>query len=461
MLKSKSKSPQKDRLKEAQNRPETAKPAPTKDALKSEPKAAEKPSETLPQKAAVKSPEAAPVQAAKNAPESPPETGATPPPARQLKTDISFSGGLYNFLAARQISLAFTSYQTGILYILGHGRDKKLSLHQAHYPQAMGVVGNGARLYLASLNQIIRLENIVGPNQLANDKHDKVYVPRNFQTTGAVDLHEIGVCKDGRVVFINTKYSCLCELSLKHSFKPIWKPSFISQLAPEDRCHLNGLAMEDGVPRYASAVCRSDVVDGWRDRREDGGIIIDIETDEIVAEGLSMPHSPRVYDGKLWVINSGSGELGWIDRKTKTFKPVAFCPGFVRGLAFVEGHAIVTLSKPRYQRFDGLALADKLKEKDADPWCGVLIISLSDGSITHWVRFDGAIQEMFDVCILPGVRDALTVGPHTAEYNSLITFEPLPETGKETGNAPEIDTGPAKEAEKAKPALAPEKADAR
>ncbi|MCR9269732.1 MAG: TIGR03032 family protein [Hyphomonadaceae bacterium] len=368
----------------------------------------------------------APEKEAATKAETPPETAPAAPeaaPAAPQKTDISFSSGLYNFLATRNISLAFTSYQTGILYFLGHGLDKKLSLHQARYPQAMGVVGNSERVYLASLNQIIRLENVIGPNQLANEKFDKVFVPRNFQTTGAVDLHEIGVKKDGRVVFINTRYSCLCELSLKHSFKPIWKPPFISKLAPEDRCHLNGLAMQDGEPKYASAVCRSDIIDGWRDRRDDGGVIIDIETDEIVAEGLSMPHSPRVHEDKLWVVNSGTGEIGWIDQKKKAFKPVAFCPGFIRGLAFVDGYAIVTLSKPRYKRFDGLALEDKLKEKDADPWCGVQVISLADGSVAHWIRFDGAIQELFDVTVLPGVKDALTVAPHSAEFNSFITIE--------------------------------------
>ena len=353
------------------------------------------------------------------------EKVATDEKAKAQTTNLSFSGALYSFLASRNISLAFTSYQTGNLYILGHGLDKKLALHQVRYPQAMGVVGDGRRIYLASLNQIVRLENVIGPNQLANERHDKVYVPRNFQTVGAVDLHEIGIRKDGRVVFVNTKYSCLCELSLKHSFKPIWKPTFISKLAAEDRCHLNGLAMQDGEPKYVSAVCKSDVVDGWRDRRDDGGIIIDIDTDEIVAEGLSMPHSPRVYEGKLWVANSGSGEIGWIDQKTKKFKPVAFCPGFIRGLSFVDGYAVVTLSKPRYKRFDGLELATKLEEKDADPWCGVQIISLQDGSVAHWIRFDGAIQELFDVCVLPGVRDALTVAPHSAEFNNFVTFEDL------------------------------------
>lgn len=344
-------------------------------------------------------------------------------PQTTAKTDISFSGGLKAFLTSNNISLAFTSYQSGNLYLFGPGNDDKLAMHQAAYPQAMGVVGDANRVYLASHSQIIRLENVLAAGQIANNKHDKVYVPRNFQTTGAADLHEIGVCADGKVVFINTKYSCLCELSLTHSFRPIWKPDFISKLAPEDRCHLNGLAMEEGKPRYASAVCRSDVVDGWRDRRHDGGIIIDIATDKIVAEGLSMPHSPRSHDGKLWVANSGTGEIGYVDRKTKSFHAIAFCPGFIRGLAFINGYAIVTLSKPRYKRFDGLQLANGLEQRDADPWCGVQIISLADGSVTHWIRFDGAIQELFDVCVLPGVKDAITLGPQSQEILNFITIE--------------------------------------
>lgn len=346
-------------------------------------------------------------------------------PAKEdsAKTDISFSAGLKAFLETNGISLAFTSYQSGNLYLFGAGNDGKLAMHQAAYPQAMGVVGDAHRIYLASHSQIVRLENVLAPGQIANKKHDKLYVPRNFQTTGAVDLHEIGVCDDGKIVFINTKYSCLCELSLTHSFRPIWKPSFISRLAPEDRCHLNGLAMDKGKPRFASAVCQSDIVDGWRDRRHDGGIIIDISNDKIVAEGLSMPHSPRIHNRRLWVANSGTGELGYINRKTKQFHPFAFCPGFIRGLAFIGDYAIVTLSKPRYKRFDGLQLADTLEQKDADPWCGVQIISLSDGSVAHWIRFDGAIQELFDVCVLPGVKDAITLGPQSPEILSFITIE--------------------------------------
>lgn len=346
---------------------------------------------------------------------------AAPPEAGTI--DIDFSSGLAGFLASNNVSIGFTSYQTGRLYLIGHGPDGKLALHEAVYPQAMGVTGDADRLYLGTLTQIVRMENVLGPGQRANDVHDKVYVPRNMQTTGNIDIHELGIRANGRIVFVNTRYSCLCEPSVTHSFKPIWKPDFISKLAAEDRCHLNGLAMLDGEPKYVTAVCRSDVVDGWRDRRHDGGVIIDVDSNAIMAEGLSMPHSPRVHDGRLWVLNSGSGELGWIDPANRAFVPFAFFPGFLRGLAFHNGHAFVTLSKPRHGRFEGLALDDRLKQKDADAWCGVQIVSLSSGDVAQWLRFDGAITELFDICVLPGVRNPITLGPQSAEIRDFLTIE--------------------------------------
>ena len=351
-------------------------------------------------------------------------TPVPPPiPPEGGRIDINFSQGLAGFLASANLSIGFTSYQTGRLYLIGHGADGKLALHEAVYPQAMGVVGDADRIYLGTLTQIVRMENVLGPNQRANEVHDRVYVPRNMQTTGNIDIHELGIRGNGNIVFVNTRYSCLCEPSVTHSFRPVWKPAFISRLAAEDRCHLNGLAMVDGEPKYVTAVCRSDVVDGWRDRRHDGGIIIDVDSDEIVAEGLSMPHSPRVHDGRLWVLNSGSGELGWIDPADKAFRPVAFFPGFLRGLAFHKDHAFVTLSKPRHGRFEGLALDDRLREKDADAWCGIQIVSLSSGDVAHWLRFDGAITELFDICVLPGVQNPITLGPQSAEIRDFLTVE--------------------------------------
>jgi len=342
----------------------------------------------------------------------------------KLKVEKSCSRGLATWLSTNRVSLAISSYQTGRVYLVGSDREGRVSFFERIFERAMGIVGNAQRIYLGGLYQLWRFENVLRQNEVIHGKFDKCYVPRNAQTIGDLDIHELGIRNDGRVVFVNTKYSCLAELSQTHSFKPIWKPPFISKLAPEDRCHLNGLAMVDGKPKYVTAVCKSDAVDGWRDRRMSGGVVIDVETDEIVCEGLSMPHSPRWANGKLWVLNAGTGHLGYVDFENKAFVPTAWFPGFLRGLSIVGNVAAVGLSKPRNQRFEGLQLDDELKKRDAEPWCGVQIVSLANGDVLNWIRFEGDISEIFDISFLPGVVNPMMIGLRTAEIRELITFEP-------------------------------------
>jgi uncharacterized protein (TIGR03032 family) len=356
--------------------------------------------------------------------------GAQPKPAKapidltKLKVEKSCSRGLAGWLASSRISIAISSYQTGRVYLVGSDKQGRVSFFERIFERAMGIVGNAQRIYLGGLYQLWRFENVLRPNEVIHGQFDKCYVPRNAQTIGDLDIHELGICKNGKVVFVNTKYSCIAELSQTHSFKPIWKPAFISKLAPEDRCHLNGLAMVDGAPKYVTAVCKSDAVDGWRDRRMAGGVVIDMDTNEIVCEGLSMPHSPRWANGKLWVLNAGTGHIGWVDFKTKSFVPLAFLPGFLRGLSIVGNIAAVGLSKPRNKRFEGLQLDEELTKRDVEPWCGVQIISLTNGDVMHWIRFEGDISEIFDIAFLPNVKNPMMVGQRTPEIRELITFEP-------------------------------------
>jgi len=352
-----------------------------------------------------------------------PEGEAQPQQKQPEPVKKTCSQGLTSWMSRNRVSIAFTSYQSGRLYLLGSDQKGRLSFHERIYQRAMGVVGNGQRLYMGGLYQIWRFENILRDGQLANEMFDRCYVPRNAQFTGAVDIHELGIRKDGTVIFVNTKYNCLCVPSITHSFKPIWKPEFISAIVPEDRCHLNGLAMVDGKAKYVTAVCKSDTIDGWRDRRQDGGVIIDVQTNEIVCEGLSMPHSPRWADGKLWVLNSGTGHLGTVDFETKKFVPHAFCPGFLRGLAIKGGFAAVGLSKPRYERFDGLDLQKNLEDKDSEAWCGVQIIDLKSGTVVEWVRLDGPVTELFDVAFLDDVKCPMALGQQSPENLSLVSFE--------------------------------------
>ena len=344
----------------------------------------------------------------------------------------SMSAGFSAFLGANRISLAISSYQSGKFYLLGQNIDGGLMVHERFFCKAMGICApDRDTLLLATLFQILRFRNILEPGQQINSVFDACYVPREAFITGELDAHDVGVLADGRIVFVNTLYNCLATTSDRHSFTPFWKPPFISRLVKEDRCHLNGLAMQDGTPRYVTAVSKSDTVDGWRDRRADGGVIVDVGTGDIVIGGLSMPHSPRLYRDKLWVLNSGTGELGWVERGETAagskFHVLAFCPGFVRGLAFHGDYAFVGLSKPRYQRFEGLALDRKLADADSEPWCGVQVIDLRDGTCTHWFRIDGPVAELYDLTVLPGIVRAMSLGFASNEILSLITHDALAE----------------------------------
>ncbi len=353
-------------------------------------------------------------------------TDAKPAAADPSRTDIDVSRGLGAWLVQHGVSLAFSCYQSGQLFLVGMRPDGNISVNEQSFTRAMGLYWQPGRLYLAGLDQIWRLENTLRPGELAGDLFDQLLVPRNAQTTGDLDIHEIGVDDSGAVVFVNTKYSCLATLDLKHSFRPLWKPPFISRLAPEDRCHLNGLAMLGGAPRYLTAVSRSDVVTGWRARRDQGGVLIAYPDGRIVTDQLSMPHSPRIdRDGSVVLLDSGHGQIVRIDPATGSRTEIAFCPGFLRGLSLHAGFGIVTVSKPRGGSFAGLALDAALKGRDADPWCGVLIVDLRTGDVVEWIRLEGAITELFDVVAMPGVRCPMAVGPGTLELQNTISFEPL------------------------------------
>lgn len=308
--------------------------------------------------------------------------------------ELTSSRQFPDWLVEQKLSLAFTTYQAGKLFLLGTKPDGKLSVFERTFNRCLGLWSNGQALWLSSLYQLWRFENVLEQGQRA-ETADRLYVPQVSYVTGDLDIHDVAVEDSGRVVFVNTLFGCLATISETHSFVPLWKPPFIDRLAAEDRCHLNGLALENGKAKYVTAVSRSNVADGWRDRRHDGGCVIDVPSNEIVAEGLSMPHSPRVYRDKLWVLNSGTGHFGFIDRDKGCFESVAFCPGYQRGLSFHGDYAIIGPSKQRENRtFSGLDLDQNLEKAQVDPRCGLHIIDLRTGDAVHWVRIEGVVSEL-------------------------------------------------------------------
>lgn len=347
------------------------------------------------------------------------------PEKTETKLDISCSPGIVRWLIRNKCSLAFTSYKTGKLFLIGVMKTGALSFHQRNFDKAMGLWADpeSLSLYLGTLYQIWRFESILREGQIANGTYDRCYVPRQSFVTGNVMAHDLAVDADGRIVFVNTAYSCLAVTDPVHSFRPLWKPPFISELAVEDRCHLNGLAMDAGHPRYVTAVSRSDVQAGWRENRGDGGLIMDVANDTILTEGLSMPHSPRLYREDLYALDAGRGNLCRIDRVTGAIEPIAFCPGFLRGLAFCNNNAIVGLSLPRDKSFAGLDLDAALKSRDAEPWCGLQIISLQSGETVEWLRIKGEVDELYDVAVLPNVQCPMALDFVAEGIQQAISFE--------------------------------------
>jgi uncharacterized protein (TIGR03032 family) len=347
-------------------------------------------------------------------------TGAT---SASDKLSITASRQFTAWLAERQLSLAFTTYQAGKLFLIGRRDDERLSIAERTFNRCMGLWSDGSTLWLSTLWQLWCFRNTLDAGETF-EGYDRLFIPRLAYTTGDVDIHDVGIDAAGRPLFVTTLFSCLATVSDEYSFLPLWMPKFVSKLAAEDRCHLNGLAMEDGQPRYVTAVSASDSADGWRDRRGDGGIAIDVASDEIVCRGLSMPHSPRLYRGRLWLLDSGSGYFGYVDDQTQRFEPVVFCPGYARGLTFVGDYAVVGLSRPRHGTFSGLSLDRSLAERNVDARCGLVVISLKTGDIVHWLRIEGIIEELYDVVALAGAQRPMAVGVVSDEIQRMLTPGP-------------------------------------
>ena len=339
---------------------------------------------------------------------SPPTNDA--PPLRSVHTS--------NFSAILQelgVSVLVTTYQAGKLVMLRPDGDR-LNTHFRGFSKPMGLAVDGDRLAIGTSVEIWEYHNAPAVAKMLEPAgtHDACFLPRSSVCTGDIQIHEmawatarsgesgIKTQQEPELWFVNTRFSCLCTRSNIHSFAPRWKPSFISALAPEDRCHLNGLCVVEGRPAFVTALGTTDTPGGWRSNKKSGGVLMEVSSGEVIASGLSMPHSPRWYDGRLWVLESGSGGFGWIDPATGKYEAVTELPGFTRGLDFCGPLAFIGLSQVRESAvFSGIAIAERPL---AERCCGVWVVNIQTGKTIAHVKFEDALQEIFAVQVLPGVR---------------------------------------------------------
>ena len=329
--------------------------------------------------------------------------GEHPPPLRSVHTS--------NFSAILQelgVSVLVTTYQAGKLVMLRPDGDR-LNTHFRAFSKPMGLAVDGDRLAIGTSVEIWEYHNApaVAVRLEPTGTHDACFLPRSSVCTGDIQIHEMawadaGGGDDPELWFVNTRFSCLCTRSRTHSFVPRWRPPFVSALAPEDRCHLNGLCVAEGRPSFVTALGTTDTPAGWRGDKRSGGVLLDVASGEIVCQGLSMPHSPRWHDGRLWVLESGGGSIGWVDPATGRYEPLAVLPGFTRGLDFCGPLAFVGLSQVRESAvFSGIAVAERPL---AERCCGVGVVDTRTGRTVAFVKFEDAVQEIFAVQVLPGLQ---------------------------------------------------------
>jgi uncharacterized protein (TIGR03032 family) len=313
----------------------------------------------------------------------------------------TYSPNIPELLQQLNCSVALSTYQAGkLIFLSAKDRDHLIQLPR-NFSKAMGIALEGDKLGIATLDEVIVLSN---SRELAStypknpNTYDSLFVPRSVYFTGSIDIHDLH-WQDGRLWAVNTLFSCLCTIDHEYSFVPQWQPDFISELAPEDRCHLNGLEMVDGKPKFVTALGKTDSPKGWKKNKVSGGLLIDVETQDIIVENLPMPHSPRYIHGKLYVLFSATGELAEVDPQNHHYKIIRKFPGFVRGMAHIDDYLFIGLSKIRRtsESFADLPIAIEANAS------GVVVVHLPTGSLAGQIIYQNSVDEIYDVQILPGL----------------------------------------------------------
>lgn len=338
----------------------------------------------------------------------------TSPEPKYREVRYEHSRSLVALLAQLRASLLVSTYQAGKLVAVS-ASEEGLALSFHNFEQAMGIALGPRGIAVGTRNQVWQLLSAakIAPQIEPAGRYDACLLARSSHITGEIHGHEMAFVGD-ELWIVNTLFSCLCTLDGEHSFRPRWRPPFISALAAEDRCHLNGLALDAGRPSFVTVMAETDTAAGWRPVKATAGCILDIASGAVVARGFAMPHSPRVYQGRLWVLDSGTGRLVVVDPRDGKIDTVAKLPGYTRGLCFLGEFAFIGLSRIRETAtFGGIPIAEKRDELK----CGVAAVHLPTGNLAT-LEFKSGVEEIFDVQVLPGVRTPWISGPFPSDDDS-------------------------------------------
>lgn len=315
----------------------------------------------------------------------------------------TFSPNVPELLNQLGITLALSTYQAGKVVFLSAKNEEAMSQLPRTFPKAMGIALEKGKMAIACKDEVLVLANspeLAYHYPKKTGVYDALFMPRAKYFTGALDIHDIEWGSEGKLYAVNTLFSCLIKIDDNFSFTPVWRPPFISNLASEDRCHLNGMCMKNGQPKYVSAFSETDTPQGWREKVTTGGIIMEVDSGEVVARNLPMPHSPRLFDNELFLLLSATGELVKVDVNTGKYDVVCALGGFVRGLARHDDYLFVGLSKLRKSS----STFGKLKMAEKADRAGIAIVHLPTGSQVGIIQYHNSVEEIYDVQVIPDCR---------------------------------------------------------
>jgi uncharacterized protein (TIGR03032 family) len=363
---------------------------------------------------------------------------ATTAPADTQPFRYTVTDGLADLLASLNCTLAATTYQAGKLVLFRPSPVGRLSALFRTFDSAMGLAVAPDRLAIGARHAVwvLRSAPDIARQVEPRGTHDACFVPRSAHITGDIRIHEMAWCQAGEGIapgggkrptaepelwFVNTRFSCLCTLHADYSFLPRWRPPFISALEPEDRCHLNGVAVVEGRPAYVSALGMTGNAEGWRADKARGGVVLNVGSGQPVTTGMAMPHSPRVHNGKLLVLNSGQGALEIVDVRSGKRDTITRLPGYARGLALIGRYAFVGLSRIREKReFGGLPIEQVVTQLK----CGVACVDIESGRSAGSIEFEAGCDEVFDVQLLPHMTFPAVVGLQKDAINGVFIVPP-------------------------------------
>ncbi len=320
-------------------------------------------------------------------------------------------------------SLAISTYQASKVIFISAPEPQKLVQLPRHFEKPMGLALDGNQLAIATRNEVVVLANAprMAPNYpKMRNTYDALYLPRAIYFTGELDIHDLHWA-DGKLWAVNTRFSNLSLINHRFSFQPVWTPTFIKHIRPSDQCHLNGVAFQDGKPAYVTALGVSDEDGGWRTNKASGGVVMEVATNQIVADKLPMPHSPRLYDDELYILLSGTGELARVNKKTGVLTILQSVDGFARGMDRIDRYLFIGISKIREssKAFSDLPISKKSTH------CGVVIIDMVSGNVEGSLEYDTTVEEIYDVKIIHNQRRPSVLNPEKIESKMALTTPAL------------------------------------